>query len=136
LWREEAMDGSPIHGALTLPLKLGNELRRSSLEQVALAHRAGVRLVGQASSERGKRTSPLMATRTIRARVCAGRIEPLEAVPLPEGQEVRVTLELMEEPPRASRPAVSFASWDLGTFQPLTRADIYASVDPVMSHRE
>jgi Protein of unknown function DUF104 len=66
-----------------------------------------------------------MTMQIIRARAHAGRLEPLDEVALPEGQEFRVTLELVASTPEPAHPAPDFASWDLGTFQPLTRGDIY-----------
>jgi hypothetical protein len=69
-----------------------------------------------------------VASKTTRARVRAGHIEPLEPLPLREWQEVRVTLELIEDIAEPARAPVSFAVWDLGALQPLTRADIYDDI--------
>ena len=65
-----------------------------------------------------------MAPRTIRARVHAGHLEPIEKLALLEGSEVTVTLDMPEEPPPTQQP-VQFRSWNLGVRQPLTREDIH-----------
>ena len=73
---------------------------------------------------RGKEARP-MAKRSVRARVRAGQLEPLEGVPFPEGAEVTVTGEV----PEARTPgAPRSADWPvrkLGIKEPFTRADIY-----------
>ncbi len=67
-----------------------------------------------------------MAVRSVRARVRRGRLELLEKVDLPEGEEVAVTFEMPEKvgahaPERAQ---VFDGSALVGPF-PLTRAQIY-----------
>ncbi len=68
-----------------------------------------------------------MAARAIRAKVHAGRIEPLEELSLPEGTEVVVTPTAPEASPEPSG-IVELETWDLGPMPPLTRAQIYEDV--------
>jgi hypothetical protein len=64
--------------------------------------------------------------RHLRARVCAGHLEPVEPMALPDGTIVELTLEIPEPP--ESRPRVSFRPRKLGVRQPLTREAIYEDV--------
>lgn len=64
-----------------------------------------------------------MATHTIRARVHAGHLEPLEKVTLTEGSEVTVTIDIPDATKAKQR--VVFGSWDMGAPVPLTRGMIY-----------
>jgi hypothetical protein len=50
-----------------------------------------------------------MAMRTVRVRVHAGHLEPLERLPLPEGAEVAMHF---EEPPRRGSPSAIVAAMD------------------------
>ena len=70
-----------------------------------------------------------MARRTLRARVHGQVLEVLEGVPLPEGAEVEVTIEV-PDPVSASPPGPTvFAVWSLGAQEPLTRREIYDDAD-------
>ncbi len=73
-----------------------------------------------------RKERPSMRTRTFRARVRAGRLEPLEELKLIEGAEVMLTIEIPGEAANQQKPAmVSFDTYDLGVPFPLTRAAIY-----------
>ncbi len=68
-----------------------------------------------------------MPARSIRARVKAGHLEPLEELHLEEGSEIRIILELPEGATAFNeRPQLD--TWDLGAMRPLTRSDIYEDV--------
>jgi hypothetical protein len=67
-----------------------------------------------------------MAKHVVVARVHGGRLEPIEKLPLPEGSEVTVTVDLPTAEtaaPVAGRPKLSV--WNLGAPQPLSRQDFY-----------
>jgi hypothetical protein len=65
-----------------------------------------------------------MSTRTIRVKVRGGRLEPLEELPLVEGSETTVTIELPEREAPARR--ARFRVWNLGLgAREITREDAY-----------
>ena len=67
-----------------------------------------------------------MTTLTIRVRVRDGKLEPLDALPLPEGTEVTATINVPDEsgePADATEPKLS--TWNLGAPSNLTRKDYY-----------
>jgi hypothetical protein len=66
-----------------------------------------------------------MSRRIIRARVRGRILEVLDGLPLPEGNELELTVDVPE--PEAARvtPKVAFAVFNLGARVPLTRDDIY-----------
>lgn len=67
-----------------------------------------------------------MAARTIRVRVHAGTLEPLDALPLPEGSLTTVVIEVPEESEMRAVPVVrKLAIWNLGAPANLTRKDYY-----------
>ena len=68
-----------------------------------------------------------MAARTIRVRVHAGNLERLDVLPLPEGSEMTVVIEMPEDPvTTVEQPtALRLGSYPLGAPVPLTRAEFY-----------
>ncbi len=75
-----------------------------------------------------------MTIRTVHARVRARRqLDLAEDIDLPDGSDVVVTLDVAESASPAPRDAVAgsvvtFDTYDLGTFLPLTRSTIYDEV--------
>ena len=71
----------------------------------------------------------VMAMKTIRVRVHAGHLEPLDELQLAEGSELSVIVQLPEATaePRAARSA-RFKSRHLGIKGPITRKEIYEDV--------
>ena len=64
-----------------------------------------------------------MSTRTLRARVHAGNLEPLEDLALTEGAEVTVVIEIPSAVQTAHGSKLSV--WNLGAPEGLTRKDYY-----------
>ena len=65
-----------------------------------------------------------MPVRTVRAIKRNGCLELLDPVDLPEGKEVRVTLDVVVPAARA-KDMPQLATWDLGVRTPLRREDLY-----------
>ena len=70
-----------------------------------------------------------MARRNVLARVHAGRVEPLERLPFPEGAEVTVTGEVPDSRATQAPPASDWPVRRLGIKEPVTRGDIYDDLD-------
>lgn len=62
-----------------------------------------------------------MMRRTVRVRVRGRHLEPLEDLPLAEGTEVTLTIEIPEGATGKARPKLSV--WDLGAPASLSRKD-------------
>jgi hypothetical protein len=54
-----------------------------------------------------------MPTKTIRVKMCGGRLEPLDEFSLPDGSETTVTL-TVPDPVRVVTPSPVFRTWNLG----------------------
>ncbi len=67
-----------------------------------------------------------MPTRTVRARVHAGHLEPLEELLLADGIEVTLTFDVPSLPPAPRRATLSV--WNLGSPADLSRRDYYDDV--------
>ena len=66
-----------------------------------------------------------MSTRVIRVKVRGGRLEPLDELPLAEGSETTVAVEVPDEV-RPEHPKTAFRSWNLGLgAREITREDAY-----------
>lgn len=65
-----------------------------------------------------------MPSRTVRARFFGGSLRPLEALELPDGAEVNVTVDYPEADARQA-PRPRLAVWNLGAPPTLTRGDYY-----------
>ncbi len=66
-----------------------------------------------------------MTTRTIRVKVQGGHLEPLDELPLAEGSETTVVVEIPEREPVLKRRA-RFRTWNMGLgSREITREDAY-----------
>ena len=70
-----------------------------------------------------------MSRRVIRARVRGRLLEVLDGLPLPEGGEFELTLDVPEPEAAGAGPTAEFAVFNLGARVPLTRDDIYDDAD-------
>ncbi len=71
----------------------------------------------------------VMPVRTVRARVHAGHLEPLEDLALIEGSEITITVAVQALAKESQYKApVKLGSYPLGAPSPLTRAMIYEDV--------
>jgi hypothetical protein len=67
-----------------------------------------------------------MPNKTIRVKVCGGRLEPLDELSLPDGSETTVTL-TVPDPVRVVTPSPVFRTWNLGLgSRQIRREDGYA----------
>ena len=69
-----------------------------------------------------------MSKKQVRMKVLGGRLEPLEELPLVEGSELMVVVDLPDLPAVAAKPRLVLPKWDLGVKEPLTRREIYEDV--------
>jgi hypothetical protein len=69
-----------------------------------------------------------MAMKTVRFRVHAGRLEPLEPLALVEGAELDVNVPVREAAATPPQTPVKFRAWNMGVKEPLTREEIYEDV--------
>jgi hypothetical protein len=66
-----------------------------------------------------------MPTKTIRVKVCGGRLEPLDELSLPDGIETTVTLTVPDRPRAVTRRPM-FRTWNLGLgSRQIRREDAY-----------
>jgi len=61
-------------------------------------------------------------------RVRAGRLEPLDELPLQEGSEVTAMVPVPDHAEGEAKPKLVLPKWDLGVKEPLTRREIYEDV--------
>lgn len=66
-----------------------------------------------------------MSQRQVRMKVRGGRLEPLEALPLEEGSELLVVIDVPDRAPEAKAGHLVLPKWSLGVRMPLTRRAIY-----------
>lgn len=69
-----------------------------------------------------------MTMRAIRMLVRAGRLEPLEDLPLVEGSEVTAMVPVPDQAEQQVKPRLELPKWNLGVKEPLTRREIYEDV--------
>jgi hypothetical protein len=66
-----------------------------------------------------------MTMRAIRMVVRAGRLEPLDDMPLTEGSEVTAMVPVPDHAEQQVKPRLELPKWNLGVKEPLTRREIY-----------